>query len=58
MIPQLVEVNDEMVFISDKPKTWYKFYCNKCGCAGQTLRRNFQCCDGYTRITLAELEGE
>ncbi len=49
---QLIDICGEEHFLSEKPKTWYKWYCNKCYNKGKTTRRNFVCCDGYTRITI------
>jgi len=58
MTSQIVEVCGEPVILRQPRNTWYKWYCNKCGCKGKTTRREFQCCDGHTRITVDSEDDE
>ena len=55
---QIIDICGEPHIISTKPKTVYKFYCNKCGKRGTTTLRNFECHPLSTRITLDDAEDE
>jgi hypothetical protein len=54
MTHQIVDICDIPHIISNRPLTWYKWYCNLCGSKGKTTNRGFQCHDGRTRITVCD----
>jgi hypothetical protein len=56
MSEQMIDICGEPHILSQKPKVWYRWYCNKCHSKGKTIRRDFECHPLSTRIVLDDGE--
>jgi len=58
MPDQIIDICGEPAILSKGPRTWYKWYCNKCHLRGKTTDRKYECHLGMTRITVDYGGGE